>query len=461
MSTKLSVRPGQQADESFGLSIVPKPIIKEKKSDRAVTSVAHTAFVGIESSAPGTLPPGSPPKAKLKPRAVEYSPQRSELAKRLTGVALAAMGGMKSSAPKPGVVEPGCVEPGFVERGDTGRVNPFTGRRTGAYISRRLLLCDEGELPTHLSKPAVTITKMKLKPKVAAAPKIEMYKLFGTKGFDREFYGYAKALSTNQRLGFMQFKRDIYTPFLDLLRAVEVEETLDFLIHKDAAIGVNKTEEVQAKNEKILNLIDTLMANLESHGIKGVQDGEEINFWSGREGQARAASDVSALSDSDLPAFCFLFECWRKAKQSKEGSRLVGSLMPRLFSYIFSRYAKGVVNVYLASQAPKSGDDKTKLLADSAFWGTELGNLVQNDAVTSVNLHIYDRDAAKFNDPIDLKSADPAVRKLRDELQITVRGGDFAVSVGDLRQYCDKWRTSAVDLGLIPGAQRLDEVTSV
>lgn len=307
------------------------------------------------------------------------------------------------------------------------------------------------DVPASTENP-LQINKFKVLPKIAAgkSTKLRMFEFFSN-AKSQIFYHFAKdiireeAKKEKRKPTFLtrdEFERDIYYPMLDLLKEVETTQNLDFLLHKEAAIGRNSTEEQKMSFAKIESLIEVLMANLDKHGLRGVTPGKAINFWSGKEGAMKASADQAALSDSDIPAFCFLFKCWGKAKEHPEGKELVGSLMPRLFSYIFSKYAKGEVNVYMASKAPKAGVDETVLLADSAFWSTELANLFKNDKVSKVLLHIHvEGTKDQFKAPIDLK--DPASKVFVDKILMSVRDGDFVSSIGTQRKLLQKWKAKA------------------
>ena len=154
-----------------------------------------------------------------------------------------------------------------------------------------------------------------------------------------------KQFGIAEDLRFEDFK-PVFSALKAVLLAVEDRDFLDEYI-----IDANTASVMEDKFLDFHAKITTLKEALEKIGICGLKEGQTVNFWSGKEGQARAASDEDSFSDSDIPLFKFLFGCWGHIKnhetmQSQPTSFFTG-LLPTLFSAIFASHAKGVVNVYM------------------------------------------------------------------------------------------------------------------
>lgn|GEM_PF-1729728 len=225
-------------------------------------------------------------------------------------------------------------------------------------------------------------------------------------------------------------------------------------------------EEEQKEFTSFHNKLAALKQELEKAGVCGPQAGESINFWSGKEGQARAAEDEESLSDSDVPLFKFLFDCWGYIRQQdalKPGgaaAHLV-PLLPILFSAVFADFASGDVNVYMSS---KNDGKQSVINVDSAFWSAELYALTQNPQVSKVDLYLHKgKDPLTNQDiweqPIDLKSQDPDVVKLKDEVVSLSRRGDqtLQIPMGNMREMLKSWQSKAKELHLLPDVKELEE----
>lgn len=261
----------------------------------------------------------------------------------------------------------------------------------------------------------------------------------------RKFFHYAKANSK------MELKEESFAEafgvFRDLLLNIESKSFLDSYIVRDSQVGINKDSKQQKALESFHVKILALRDALKKIGIDDLQEGESINFWSGREGQQRASDDSSSFSDSDIPFFKFLFDCWGhiKAVELKKESHLTG-MLPNLFSAIFASHAKGEVNVYMAS---KNDPSQTVINIDSAFWSAELYHLINNEKVTKVNLCLHmgkdAQGADKWSAPIDLKSDDKEVVDHKDSIiRISARGTRLEVPMSSIRAAGELWKAKAL-----------------
>lgn len=234
----------------------------------------------------------------------------------------------------------------------------------------------------------------------------------------------------------------------DLFLSVESKEFLDCYIVRDSQIQKNQHPDMQKKFDAFSQKIEKLKTSLHDIGICGVEEGKSINFWSGREGQQMAADD-EALSDSDVPLFKFLFDCWGLIKQrelQKPGiAKELISMLPTLFSALFASYAKQEVNVWMSSK----NDGKTSVInVESAFWSAELYALINNPQVTKINLMLHqgkdEQGKDLWADPIDLKSNDQEHVVRKDSLCLSKRGdADLQVSMGAIKKKLSTWNEKA------------------
>lgn len=265
------------------------------------------------------------------------------------------------------------------------------------------------------------------------------------------FFEFAKANSSNKALTFVQFNQS-FEAFRDILLSLESKAFLDSYIVRDSAVGVNKDPKIQKKFEEFKAKLDFLQTSLNNIGIKSLEEGKSVNFWSGTAGQRRASDDEESFSDSDIPFFKYLFDCWgylkthEIAQKSSERSNFT-ALLPSLFSSIFATYAKGQVNVYMASKNEPEAEESV-INVDSAFWSAELYSLKNNSRVTHVNLYLHEGVDASGKDqwsaPLDLKSQDPEVIARRDALiNLSTRDSKIAVPLERVKGVAVTWKKAS------------------
>lgn len=264
----------------------------------------------------------------------------------------------------------------------------------------------------------------------------------------KTFFEFAKSNSSKPDLKFIDFNRS-FQALSDILVNLESKDFLDAYIVRDSDVGLNKDPLMKKKLEAFKGKLDTLQAALNNIGIKSLEEGKSVNFWSGREGQRRASDDEESFSDSDIPFFKYLFDCWgylkthEMAQTSSEQSNFT-ALLPSLFSSIFATYAKGAVNVYMASKN-KSEAKESVINVDSAFWSAELYSLRNNPDVTQVNLYLHEGvDAAGkdlWSEPLDLKSLDPEMKtKIDSKIKLSRRDSELAVPVAKVKGVAKIWK---------------------
>jgi len=244
----------------------------------------------------------------------------------------------------------------------------------------------------------------------------------------------------------------------DVFLSVESRDFLSSYIVRDSNIEKNQSPQMQKKFQTFREKLLLLQESLAEVGITSVPPGKSINFWSGKEGQARAAEEEN-FSDSDVPLFKFLFDCWghlrtEASKQPNAATQELISLLPDLFSSLFATYAHGSVNVYMSS---KNNGSSSVVNVDSAFWRAELYALINNPNVSHIHLYLHE-GKEKWSAPIDLKSKDPKVIAYRDQVICLSRRGDstLKVPISSLKQMINTWREQALSHGLIAGAKQLE-----
>ncbi|MBM3192495.1 MAG: hypothetical protein FJZ63_07610 [Chlamydiae bacterium] len=324
---------------------------------------------------------------------------------------------------------------------------PDTPSKTAASALKKTLILDDSsqEEPVKSKKFATTARVFGIASLKGSQKRQETLKGF-LEGFKETFFGFAKRNSSNRELTRHRFSI-AFEKLLNVFLGVENREFLDAYLVRDCKIGINKHKEVQEKFKAFHEKLEELKQALENIEITGYQKGQSINFWSGIAGQRRASEDEESLSDSDIPLFKFLFECWgalREAeKTQKESFSDVTSLLPLLFSSMFATYAKGSVNVYMASKRDHQ-EQKTVICADSAFWSVELASLLESKSVTQVNLFLHlgqdEQGEHLWEEPIDLKSQDPDMRARKKDIVLSKRGAtDLAVSMRRIEDYAQRW----------------------
>lgn len=282
--------------------------------------------------------------------------------------------------------------------------------------------------------------------------------------YQTKFWEYIKANSTDPKV---RLGERVYVEPLVTLREVFLSVTdrsfLDRYIIRDSL-----PEEEQQEFKNFHELLLKLKTQLKGLGVDSLKEGQTINFWSGREGQARAAEDPEGFSDSDVPLFKCLFDCWgyikaQETMTSKQPLAELIELLPIVFSAMFATYASGDVNVYMAS---KNDGTHSVINVESAFWNAELYALIQNPKVTKVNLYLHmgknsvtQEDA--WSEPIDLKSEDEKIQRFREEIICLSRRGEkeLMVPIATLKKTLRHWKSFAVREGLINGAKDLEQTS--
>lgn len=270
--------------------------------------------------------------------------------------------------------------------------------------------------------------RVKETPSEQAAKEISAF--FKANDFSVPFHSYAKAVAEKGRatLTYKDFKEKIYPSFIALITAVEDLATLDDLVQKT---GDKK------KRDAIHNIMVNLVQNFHECGIKGIRKGQEVLFWSGLAAMLEAEKDPNGLSDSGIPLFVTLFAFWKRICLEQEGKRLLGSLLPNLFSYMFARYAHGDVSVRISSAS--NDTNETCLNANSAFFAVELPTLLKNPKVTKVLVSVYNQDGT-WSSPIDFKSEKPEEVARKMALQTSLREGGKPLPLGAMLKFCQAWK---------------------
>lgn len=234
-------------------------------------------------------------------------------------------------------------------------------------------------------------------------------------------YGYATA--HNKSLTWKEFE-----PIYDQVKTVlyPLVQDMNFLasyIVKDSSVGDNKDPSKQEKFAAYKAQIHQLVKDLDSIGIKGIEKGQKLGFWSGPAGEKKANKE-HAITDSKVPFIAFLFECWTAIRKSEnresQPKNILTSQLPTLFSAIFAEFAKGSVDVYLSSKKEKQ-DTTSVINSDSAFWSAELYSLLKNEDVDHVNVYMHELVDGKdvWQGPYDFKN--PSTFEQIGEIKITRR----------------------------------------
>jgi hypothetical protein len=273
---------------------------------------------------------------------------------------------------------------------------------------------------------------------------------------DLKFFECAKGNSSKKALSWEEFL-PVFGLFKDILLSIESREFLDGYLVKDSHVGKNKDPEQQKAFKALDEKLNKLKDALEAIGIAGLKEEQTINFWSGREGQRRAAEDTCSFSDSDVPMFKFLFDCWGCLKNRElykdHPSPFLTNLLPDLLSSLFVRHLSFVkkavdVNVYMSSTNNPKEDGSTPF-NDSAFWRAECRALMDNPNVRHLYLFLHNTKDQQNNDlwmkPIDLKSQDPQEIAYRNEILFISRRGeaDLKVRVKTLVDMAQEWKAIA------------------
>lgn len=278
-------------------------------------------------------------------------------------------------------------------------------------------------------------------------------------GLRNSFWECSKANTSKKTVSFKEFE-PAYHCFKDLMISLESKEFLDQYIVRDSFVGANKDPKHQELFDAFTAKILALKTELGKIGIDSLEKSKSVNFWSGREGQKRAADDPVSFSDSDIPLLKFLFDCWgfiKNRESMKDHPRLfLTSMLPNLFSTIFASFAHGEVNVYMSSKNDPTATSSV-INIDSAFWSAELYHLTNNERVHSVNLYLHmgkdEEGNDKWSAPIDLKSEDPAVMAYKREIiHISKRNTSLEVSMADIQNIGTQWRQKAVEHSLLAGS---------
>ncbi len=127
--------------------------------------------------------------------------------------------------------------------------------------------------------------------------------------------------------------------------------------------------------------------SLDLEGFYSV-NGKPIQFWSGQVAKNKIIADQSQYSDSDIPAISVMYKLnhFIQAEEKRRGSFFLKRLLAELNTAYFASQAKGIVNIYLATNKEK---EKSGITIGNYFWNEELPILQKKYFRNEIQLRLF------------------------------------------------------------------------
>lgn len=134
--------------------------------------------------------------------------------------------------------------------------------------------------------------------------------------------------------------------------------------------------------------------------------GENINFWSGEEGQYRAKTTPGETSSSDIPTLSVMFDL---IGNFSDANIKISNRISEGLSKMFALQANTRVNVYISSNKET---EESALTAGNNFWNAELFTLqekLRKGEIESIQIHLYNAETGKWEAPVNINSKEADV----------------------------------------------------
>lgn len=143
-----------------------------------------------------------------------------------------------------------------------------------------------------------------------------------------------------------------------------------------------------------------IFVTLEENGIYATR-GEKISFWSGWDAFDKASNVPGEVSTLKVPTTQFMF-CLSDLLDDRKIE--IPDNLRMAVARIYASRAQGDVNVYISSGKPS---ERPSLKVNNFFWSAELPMLqqkLQRGEVSSIQIHLYNKDRLIWEEPVDINS---------------------------------------------------------